>query len=433
MINKIKSPSRIFIGWWTVLFTGILSGMGHGFCGYGLTIFFKDLSADLGLSRALASLGSGLSKLDGGLESAPTGWLVDKFGPKWIIFIGVCIVGFGLIIMNFVTKGWVYIVVWGGLIGLGLNLGLVVAIDKLIVTWFMKRRGLAQAVKFSLISISGIIIIPIVTWMVITFGWRITCLMWGILLLAVSPLILIFVKQKGPEYYGLNPDGSNSDNKLNQSEVAVTESGDIFDTDIEIDFTLKQVLKTRSYWLLVLSWVILTTVTGGIGLHMIPFLTDMGISQLEASGMVTLMVAFVIPARFIGGFAADYFNKRQIPYVMAAIFSLETIGITAIVLTQSTVSIFVFLILHGLCSGACTPLLTVTLARYFGIKSFGTIFGILRACQGPFALMAPVYAGWVYDSTGSYATAFTLYSFITVAAVLCVCMVRPPTLPVQAL
>ncbi len=86
MISKAKSRPGVYFGWWTVLVSGILSGIGHGFYGYGFSVFFKDLAAELHLSRAITSIGSGIGRLEGGLESAPAGWLADKFGPN-----GLCL------------------------------------------------------------------------------------------------------------------------------------------------------------------------------------------------------------------------------------------------------------------------------------------------------------------------------------------------------
>lgn len=69
--QNIPPRTPIYFGWWTVIVTGLVSGIGHGFYMYGLSIFFKDIAAELSLSRALTSLASGLGKLEGGLVSPP--------------------------------------------------------------------------------------------------------------------------------------------------------------------------------------------------------------------------------------------------------------------------------------------------------------------------------------------------------------------------
>ena len=202
---------KVYFGWWTVLFTGMLSGLGHGFYTYGFSVFFKDIADELGLSRAVTSVGAGIGRLQGGLLSAPAGMLADKFGPKWVIFIGVCAMGISLMLMYFIHSVWSYFVVWGFLIGTGINLGLTVTVDKTVINWFIQKRGLAQGIKFSLLSLGGIIAVPVVTWLVGLHGWRITCVIWGVVLLSCAPLVLFFVKTKRPEHYNMLPDGKKVD------------------------------------------------------------------------------------------------------------------------------------------------------------------------------------------------------------------------------
>jgi MFS family permease len=152
----------VFFGWWTVFVTGTISGLGHGFNLYGLSVFFKDLAADLELNRAITSLAAGIGRLEGGITSPLVGWLSDKFGSRWPVIVGIGIAGTGMILMNFITEVWHYYVAWGALIGLGLNIGLTVAVDKALTNWFVRRRGLAQGIKFALISLFGILVLQAV-------------------------------------------------------------------------------------------------------------------------------------------------------------------------------------------------------------------------------------------------------------------------------
>ena len=99
-MSESKSPRRrIFFGWWSVLFIGIVSGLGHGFNTYGISEFFKPIAAELNLSRAATSWAPGIGRLEGGVTSPLVGWLSDKFGPRWVVVTGICIAATGLILM----------------------------------------------------------------------------------------------------------------------------------------------------------------------------------------------------------------------------------------------------------------------------------------------------------------------------------------------
>lgn len=427
MINKIKALRKIYFGWRTVWFTGILSGIGHGFYGFGFSVFFKDLSHELGLSRAVTGIGSGIGRLEGGLWSAPAGWLADKFGPKWVMFIGVCITGVSLMLMYTIHSVWMYFVVWGFLIGSGINLSLTVTVDKTIINWFIRKRGLAQGIKFGLIGVGGVVVVPIVTWLVLWQGWRVTCLVWGILLLILSPLIMIFVKTKSPEYYGLLPDGE-AVNRTQSEEVKdlIAEGAGYAASFDEIEYTFKEAWRTRAFWLFLASITINNFVNGGISIHVVPFLTDIGISKTTAGAMLSMQVFFSIPSRFFGGVLADRLSKQNLPRAIGISMMFMAFGIGLFLAYQNLFSVFVFLILMGLCGGLYTPILTVALGRYYGRNSFGAIFGVLRALQAPLAFAAPAYSGWVYDTTGSYVTAFYQFTILIVVSSVCLLSIRPP-------
>ena len=113
-----------------------------------------------------------------------------------------------MVFMYFISQVWQYYVAWGVLIGLGLNIGLTVAVDKMINDWFIHRRGLAQGIKFALIGVFSIVVLQIVTPMVQVQGWRFTSLLWGIIMFASLPLTYALVKPRRPEDYGLLPDGA---------------------------------------------------------------------------------------------------------------------------------------------------------------------------------------------------------------------------------
>jgi len=422
---------KVFFGWWTLLVLGIWSGLGHGFYGYGFSVFFKPLAAELGFNRAVTSVAAGIGRLEGGLESPLTGWLTDKFGPRWIIFIGICIVGIGLVLMNFINSLLAFYIVWGALIGFGLNLGLTIANDKALANWFIKKRGLAFGIRFTLLGISGVIMLPIVTWLVTTQDWRIACLVWAGVMLAGAPLAWFFVKQQRPEYYGLLPDGATVEEEAADTSQMIDRGVDYATEVEEVEFTLRQAMKTQTYWMIVMAWVGSHLIMGGLSIHLIPFLTDMGIDPIVASGMMAMMVFFTIPARFLAGFLADRVRKDRMQFLLAGTFLLHTVGITAFLLNQTIAIVWVFLILLGFGSGASTPLKLTMQGRYFGRKAFASIQGTSMMFAAPAAVIAPVYAGWIYDTSGSYITAFILFAALGTLSTFLICLARPPKPPVQ--
>ncbi|OGN98972.1 MAG: hypothetical protein A2Y58_01225 [Chloroflexi bacterium RBG_13_51_52] len=427
MLERKSLKPRIFTGWWSVLFIGAVSGLGHGFNTYGISVFFKDIAGELELNRAFTSLAAGMGRLEGGITSPLVGWLSDKFGPRWIVIIGTFVAGVGMILMYYITQVWQYYIVWGALIGLGLNIGLTVACDKMINDWFIRRRGLAMGIKFALISIFGIVVLQAITWLKDVRDWRFTCLIWGFIILASIPFAYILVKPHRPEYYGLMPDGAEVGPGEEKSREEMIERGVSYASSLqETEYTFKQALKTSTYWLLMIGFTVHNFIAGGFNVHVFPFLTDIGIDEAAAGGMMSLMIFFTIPSRFFGGMVADRVPKRYIQLLLVGAFLLQVIGISTFLSSRSIFSVYVLLACHGLSSGAMTPLVILILGRYFGRKAFGAILGTMIAFLAPMGLFSPVYYGWVFDRYLSYDIAFITALIMAAIAVVTTFFVRVP-------
>jgi MFS family permease len=428
--EKNRSGSRIFTGWWSVLFIGIASGLGHGFNTYGISVLFKPIAAELELSRAFTSLAAGIGRLEGGITSPLVGWLSDKFGPKWIVIIGTFFAASGMILMNFISRPWQYYVAWGCFIGLGLNIGLTVACDKMINDWFIRCRGLAYGVKFGIISIFGVIVLQVVTWLIEVRDWRFTCLVWGLLMFACIPFAFAFIKPHRPEYYGMLPDGAEVSLKAGADNREMLQEGINYASSLqETEYTLKQALRTNTYWLLMIGFTAHNFIAGGFNVHVFPFLTDIGIAEAAAGAMMGMMVFFAIPSRFFGGLIADRIPKSYIQLMLTGAFLLQVIGISTYLASRSMASVYVLLVCHGFSSGALTPVIILVLGRFFGRKSFGSILGTMIAIQAPVGLLSPVFYGWVFDKYQSYNTAFMTALALAVVAIVATFLVRSPSRP----
>ena len=257
-------------------------------------------------------------------------------------------------------------------------------------------------------------------------------MIWAGVMFTGVPLSWYFVKQKRPEYYGLLPDGAKVESGSEADIDAIIDKGVEYAASFdETEFTLRQAMRTRAYWMIVMAWACSHLVVGGINIHIIPFLTDMGIDPIVAGGMMAMMVFFTVPSRFLSGFLADRVRKERLQFLLAGAFLCQAIGIAAFLLNQTIAMVYVFLILYGFGSGATTPLKLLMGGRYFGRKAFASIQGTSMMFAAPLSLLAPVYAGWIYDTTGSYISAFITFAALATFATFLMFLVRPPKPPAQ--
>jgi len=418
---------RLFTGWWMVIIAAVMTGAGQGFVGQGISVFFKPLAEDLNLSRAGASLATGIARLQGGIEGPLTGWAADRFGPKWVIITGVSFVVLGLVLMHGADQAWQYYVFWGVMVGIGQNLGLTIAIDKSLSDWFIARRGLAFGVRFAIIGLCQIAVVPIVTWLTITQGWRNACLVWAFVMLVCIPVTLAFIKSKRPEHYGLLPDGAARGETV--KEDLVTAGVRYAESFEEREFTVREALHTSSFWIMLFGWSCSILVVGGITVHVVPFLTDIGISETVAGLMLSMMIFFTIPSRFVSGLLADRVPRNRLQLVAATALLLQCMGLGLFLLIPRVTTAFVLLALYGLGNGAVTPLRLAMGGRYFGRRAFASILGVGMFINAPVGLVSPIFAGWIHDITNSYHVAFLTFAALLFAAAVVLLFLRPPKLP----
>ncbi len=430
MIKRRKLP-KIFFGWWIVLTGGILALWGHGYHAYGFSALFKPIASELGFSRAVTATPAAIGRLEGGFEGPLSGWITDRFGPKLIVLLGVFAIGLSLILMNFVNSLWAYYLVWGVMLGTGINIALSIPLDTAIANWFVKKRGLALSIKWVFSGLSGVLVLPLIAWLITVQGWRVTCIIGGVVMLVVGlPLAWFCLRRYRPEYYGLLPDGATTKEEV-ESSLMIDRGVRYAAEHEEVEFTLRQAMRTRAFWLMIAAHCVHGLVYPVMHIHCIPFLTDLGIEPVKAAGMMAMYVLVSIPSRFVGGLFADRVKKDHLRFIMGGCYFTQAIGVALFLQNQSIGMIYVFFILYGLGMGAPMPVFATMVGRYFGRKSFGSIQGTKMMLMTPVSVIAPIYVGWIYDTTGSYMTAFILLAVFLASAAVLMALIRPPKPPAQ--
>jgi MFS family permease len=431
-LKKIKFH-KIFFGWWTVFGSGILALWGHGYHAYGISALFKPISEELHLDRKTTSVAASIGRLEGGIESPLVGWITDRWGAKWVIVLGVICMSSALILMHYITSQWDYWLIWGVLLGTGTNIALSLPMDTTISNWFVKKRGIAMSIKWVFSGLSGVLILPLVSYLITQQGWRDTCLLGGVVMAIVGlPISFFLIKQHRPEYYGLLPDGAKIADEVAASQEKILEHGVKYAEEVkEVEFTVRQAVKTRAFWLLFVVQSIPSLVGPVMTLHCIPFLTDRGIDPVQASTIMAMMIFFTLPTRFLGGVIADRLDIRHLRFIKTLSYSLQVTGVLIFLLVPSpgVGIIYIWFILYGLGQGFTYTISPLMRARFFGRKAFGSIQGIASMLMTPIGVLAPVFAGWIYDTRGSYDFAFQLFAYLLMADVVLSLFLLPPKPP----
>jgi len=349
------------------------------------------------------------------------------------MLFGVLCLALGCIMMYFVGSLWAFLLVWGLVIGSGFSLGCTIITDKAIVNWFIRKSGIALNIKFAIQSLSGLLLLPVIAWLIATQGWQLTCLVSGIVIALVSsPLVWFFIKPHPPEHYGYLPDGVDKKGEAPDTNQIIGKGVGYAGGAEAVEFTLRQTMKTPTFWLIVSMAYISGLVMPIMGVHCIPFLTDMGINSVKAASMMGLMSVVSVPARLVTGFIVDRMKTSHLRFIIAAGYLLQAIGVAAFLLNKSTAMIYVWFLLTGIGGGISQSVSLPMWARYFGRKAFGSIIGSAMAMNMLVGLIAPIFVGWVYDTTGSYMGIIPWIAPLLAATGLVACFILPPKLPALA-
>lgn len=425
IISQIRARSkRVFYGWWVVAAGFFINAFGVGTFFYGFSTFFNPMIAEFGWSRTVMSGVFSLSRLEGGLEGPIAGWLTDKFGARRMLLIGITIAGVGFMMLWLVNSPLSLYLIFGLFLSLGYNLGYTHATGAAVAKWFIKKRGRAFSFLITGNGIGGAVFVPLIAWLIIQFDWRWAAVIIGLATLAI-PLPLSLIVRSTPEEMGLVPDGqpTNKETSPSQMEQNSTEASASSTAPEEVNFTVREAMRTRAFWVYVASMVMRSCILSAIVVHQIPHLTDIGIPYQTASGILGLMVLMSVPGRFLCGWLGDRFNKKVLLFLLCL---LQGVGIFVFIHATTSTMLYLFVVIYGLGYGGVIPLTITLRADLFGRRNYATIAGITMALATVGTVSAPIFAGYLYDVTQTYDLAFYIFiAMICLSGILFLFIPRP--------
>ena len=416
-----KNPSdrsKIFYGWYIVG-----AGMGiHLWVSmawiYGMQVFFTPIVETFGWSRAIISGAFALQRLEGSIASPVEGFLVDKFGPRPLVLFGAILSGSGLIMLSFLQSIWMFYVCVL-LVSLGISASVGIPRSWAIVQWFRRSRGRALGIGSSGAVLSGPLLIIVVR-LVEGVGWRPAFLILGIATwLICIPLGMVF--RSRPELYGLAPDGDSlPSEQLSMNDPSQNKRNPLL---VEDSMTIRDALKTNTFWILALVFGAQTMGVSGLIVHLIPYLQTIGFSSSEAASVLAIYTVLSVFGRLGGGLAMDYIDPRL---VLSGLLACMAVGILILANLSSYWQVFPFALLYGTAFGGMIPARSVLVSMYFGTKNFGALQGLTQSVTVIAGMTSPVLLGIVFDLTESYLIALYILVAISGLAIPVALLARPP-------
>lgn len=409
---------RPFYGW-VIVASGMLAWFANNLPTQSMTTYLAFFQKEFGWSRAVLAGVRSLQQLENAVLGPIEGILVDRFGARIIVTIGIFILGAGLILFSLVQSVWMYygtevIVVLGG----GLVSPFVISVC--VNNWFRRNRSAANGIIGLGLAMAVVLGVPAVVFVQNTLGWRTAFILSGFLVWVVGiPAILFF--RRSPEPYGLQMDGDVSGAT---SSAASSGARSRVPLAKEYDFTLGEALRTRAFWFIAVGEAFAGLGMGTIQVHIFLQLEEgVGLARTAAALVVSITGIANMISRLIGGFLGDHLPKRLIVGSSVVIMALS---IFVLAYATSLTMALAYAVLYGLGWGARIPVGNAMKADYFGRKAQGTIRGWNNVVSAPLALVAPVVAGFMADVQGTYRGIFVIMAYIILAGGIILFWATPP-------
>jgi len=402
-----------FLGWRMVGVAFFVDFVAVGFFFYSYGVFFKAIEREFGGSRLGVSLGLTVTATVGAIAAPFIGQALDRFPLKRVIAAGAVSMALGFLALSQVQNPLQFYLALGAFVGVGAGAMGQLATAKLVTNWFQRRRGTALGIAATGISASGVVMPFVSATLIEAYGWREGFLFYGAFTaLVVVPLVLRFVISS-PEEVGLRPDGQRADPPRGQGALPPMPLA-----------PPSPILRDRNFRVLVVVIGLLFCCQSATLTHMVPRVTDAGVSLQLASLVMSLTAGLGVAGKLSFGWLVDRWTARRAIWFTVGFQLLGQIAM----LQQDNLALFaVGAALFGYGMGGVVPMQGALVAKVFGRIRFGKALGMLRPAMFPLQIVGVPLAGAIFDATGSYRPAFLIFIVLYVLAALAALAFRDPT------
>ncbi|MBA7615914.1 L-lactate transporter [subsurface metagenome] len=427
-VNELTTTTgrkrRYFYGWNIVAasFLAHLSYAEHHSTMLGF--FFKPLQNEFGWSRSALAAVQTIARVTEALLAPMVGPLIDKYGPRVLMPIGAIIVGFTMLGITQINAIWQFYLLRGIVAAIGFTLMGHLVSGVAINNWFIRKRGRALAIAGVGGNLSNIISIPITVFVIAASGWRTMFVVFAVVTWLVVLIPSVILMRRRPEDMGLHPDGIQPGiaEARSHNEKQGYPTSEVTSVSEPI-WSRREVLKTRSFWLLALCFGIDSMAFQGINISLAPYIQDLGYGNTTLATVMTFRAIIMAVTLPLMGFVAEHAHRvtvRVIPFV------IQGAGVFLFLLAGQPVFLWLAVAVYGLGFSGIMIIQEVLWANYFGRLSLGLVRSLGFLVAFGFGASGPIAMNAVFDISGSYRPAFIVGAGLFIVSAFIMGVVRPP-------
>jgi len=373
-------------GWRVVIaaYFGVMVSFGSLLV-FTFSIFLKPLSAEFGWSRESISAAFGLAAISVAICSPLLGHLLDRWGPRRLILPCMAVFGTAFASLSLLTPNLFHLYATFVVLGIVGNGTTQMGYSRAVSTWFDERRGTALSLVMAGVGTGAMVFPPLALALIDHYGWRVAYALLGVVVWLLGiPLTAIFVRERPQSASGAGQPLEG---------LGVTEG-----------------VRTKTFWVVVATLFLGSVSVNGAITHLSPLLTDRGVSSATAALAASILGVASFCGRLVTGFLLDRFFGPRVGLVLLMAIAA---GILALATASSAGIGMMAAVLIGFGLGAEADITPYLLTRYFGLRSFSTLYGFTWTAYAIAGAIGPVVMGRAFDITGSYTSLLTSLAAVT--------------------
>ncbi|HEY3910129.1 MAG TPA: MFS transporter [Stellaceae bacterium] len=383
--------------WWVVVgsVTGLFVCNGP-VLGFTFGVFLKPIMAGTGWTRGGVSFALSVGGIFSAVAVPVLGHMMDRWGIRRVALPGLVVYALCLGLVGLSPRVfWVFTIMFA-LAEMTSAIQTPLGYAKAISAWFDRRRGLALGIAMAGVGLGGSVIPQFANLLVERIGWRGAYACLALLTLVIAfPAVAVWIREPRP----------------GEGEWRAMPAGAGLP-----GLTSRQSVRLSRFWVLAAVFFLVALAINGAVAHVIPLLTDRGVSPTAATAIFGLFGLATLAGRLFAGYLVD---RIFAPYVASVFFLAPIAGFAFLASTAGPLPA-VGVVLFGLGLGTEIDLMAFLVSRYFGQRAFGELYGYFFMVFGFGSSVGRFLGGYVFDLTGSYNAALTGAAFALVAAVILV-------------
>ena len=401
----------VYYGWWVLAAAAVTELLAVGSTSYAAGLFVLPLQNEFGLSRAAANSALAIGLAGAAFMAPIVGYLLDRFPAQWVISLGVIPFGVGLITISAASS--IPLMAFAMLIPVGFGAMAIGPLTTSTLTsrWFYRRRGRALGLATVATSGGGIIVVPLLSWAIETYGWRMALRVEAILIVAIVLALSILVLRSGPSDLGLEEHDENRGRPRMDMAGGHTAA----------TWRYGGILSTANFWAIALILAAISGIDQAIVVTIVPYGIGLGFPPAWAAFLIGAFSISAAVVKIASGFLAEFVERRMI--MLAA--TLAMIAALSVLLLFSTYDgVLLACCLAGAALGGVLPSSAALVAAHFGSPSFGRVMGMIYVAVVLSSIVCAGFIGSVFDRTAGYDLAFLTFLAVAVLSALAVFPIR---------